>query len=69
LRADADGAAFALTGVDGFDFAAVFLSLEAALAMTCINPREEWELRAYTILDGPAQGGRFRLPSPKNATI
>jgi hypothetical protein len=69
LRAEAGGAAFARTGADAFDFAAVFLSLEAALAMTCINPREEWEWRAYTILNGPAQGGRFRFPGTRNATI
>jgi hypothetical protein len=69
LRAEAGGATFARTGPDAFDFAAVFLSFEAALAMTCINPREEWELRAYTILNGPAQGGRFQFPGPKNATI
>jgi hypothetical protein len=33
LRALTAGAAFARAGKDGFDFAAVFLSLDAALAM------------------------------------
>jgi hypothetical protein len=32
-RADAGGADFARTGPDGFDFAAIFLGLAAALAM------------------------------------
>src|ERR1700739_2824210 len=35
LRAEAAGAAFAQSGVDDFDFAAVFLDLATALAMTC----------------------------------
>src|ERR1700733_15793 len=35
LRAEADAAAFARSGVDDFDFAAVFLDLATALAMTC----------------------------------
>ena len=35
LRAEAAGAAFARSGVDDFDFAAVFLDLATALAMTC----------------------------------
>src|SRR6476660_4894243 len=34
LRAKAGGAALAGAGIDGFDFAATFLALEAALAMT-----------------------------------
>jgi hypothetical protein len=34
LRAEAGAAAFARTGVVGFDFAAVFLDLATALAMT-----------------------------------
>src|SRR6266481_1884580 len=34
LRAAAGGAALARAGMDGFDFAATFLALEAALAMT-----------------------------------
>jgi sugar phosphate permease len=34
LRAEAGGAALARAGMDGFDFAATFLALEAALAMT-----------------------------------
>src|ERR1700761_4798440 len=35
LRAEADGAAFVRAGVEDFDFAAVFLDLATALAMTC----------------------------------
>jgi hypothetical protein len=34
LRAEAGGAAFARAGVDDFDFAAIFLALARALAMT-----------------------------------
>jgi hypothetical protein len=34
LRALAGGAAFARAGLDGFDFAAIFFSFDAALAMT-----------------------------------
>src|SRR6202048_3978301 len=45
LRAEADGAAFARAGMDGFDFAAIFLGLATALAMT-ENPREEGKLGA-----------------------
>jgi hypothetical protein len=33
LRADSGGAALARVGADGFDFAAIFLGLAAALAM------------------------------------
>jgi hypothetical protein len=33
VRTDAGGADFAGTGADGFDFAAIFLGLAAALAM------------------------------------
>jgi len=60
LRAETDGAAFARTGTDDFDFAAVFLSLEAALAMTCINPREEWEIARLT----PFWTGRRKAAAP-----
>jgi len=34
LRAGATGAAFPRTGVDGFDFAAIFFDFATALAMT-----------------------------------
>jgi hypothetical protein len=34
LRAVAPGAAFPRTGVDGFDFAAIFFDFATALAMT-----------------------------------
>src|ERR1700722_9487738 len=40
LRALAGGAALVRAGADGFDFAAIFFGLEAALAMTANNPRE-----------------------------
>jgi hypothetical protein len=46
LRALAGGAAFARAGVDGFDFAAIFLVFATALAMTADNPREGRRLRA-----------------------
>src|SRR6266700_3724978 len=49
-RALAGGAVFTRTGADGFDFAAIFLSFEAALAMTCINPREGGEVARLTPL-------------------
>src|SRR3977135_3249955 len=54
LRAEAGGAAFARAGWDGFDFAAIFLDLATALAMTDNNPREEGKLRALHHF------GRFR---------
>src|ERR1700694_1910598 len=40
LRALAGGAAFARAGMDGFDFAAIFLGLATALAMIANHPRE-----------------------------
>jgi hypothetical protein len=43
--------------MDGFDFAAIFLSFDAALAMTANNPREEWELRALHHF-GPSRASR-----------
>src|SRR5260370_15781767 len=39
----------------GLDFAAVFYSFEAALAMTANHPREEEGLAPYPILSGSAQ--------------
>src|SRR6266404_8737312 len=54
LRTLAGGAALARAGVDGFDFAAVFLVFATALAMTANNPREEGRLRALHHF------GRFR---------
>src|SRR5580692_3574723 len=55
LRALAGGAA--LARADGFDFAAVFLSLDATLAMTDIYPREHEEVGGLTPrLAGSAQG-------------
>jgi hypothetical protein len=55
LRALADGAVLTRTGMDGFDFAAVFLGLATALAMTAINPQEMKRCAPYTTLGGPAQ--------------
>src|SRR4030088_619894 len=54
LRAHAGGAAFARAGMDGFDFAAIFLGLATALAMTANNPRWGGKLRALHHF------GRFR---------
>src|ERR1700726_2052851 len=56
LRARAGGAAFARAGVDGFDFAAVFLVFATALAMTANHPREGEGCAPYTTLGGSAQG-------------
>src|ERR1700726_2152182 len=56
LRAEAGGAAFAGAGIDGFDFAATFLALEAALAMTDKQSARGGEGCApYTTLGGSAQ--------------
>src|SRR5476651_66246 len=46
LRAFAGGAVFARTGMDGFDFTAVFFVFATALAMTDYNPQEGRKLRA-----------------------
>src|ERR1700738_1293010 len=61
VRALAGGAAWARTGVDGFDFAAIFLGLATALAMTANNPREEGNCAPYTTLGGSAQGANARF--------
>src|ERR1019366_5677754 len=50
LRARAGGAALAGAGMDGFDFAAVFLVFATALAMTANNPREGEEVARLTPL-------------------
>src|SRR5580704_7200624 len=55
LRAPAAGAGLARTGMDDFDFAAIFLGLATALAMTAINPQEMKRCAPYTTLSGPAQ--------------
>jgi hypothetical protein len=56
LRAEAGGAALARAGMDGFDFAATFLALEAALAMTDKQSARGGEGCApYTTLNGSAQ--------------
>src|SRR5258708_21208319 len=51
LRAVAGGAAFTRVGMDGFAFAAVFLSFEAALAMTANPPLDEVGVAPYTMFD------------------
>src|SRR3990170_1275714 len=53
LRARAGGAALARAGADGFDFAAVFLSLDAALAMTANNPLKGTGCAPYTTFGRP----------------
>src|SRR5262249_20747593 len=50
LRAGAAGAALPRVGADGFDFAALFFDFATALAMTCINPREDKEIARLTPL-------------------
>src|SRR5580692_12884730 len=55
LRAPADGAGFARTAADGFDFAAIFFGLATALAMTENNPLKMKEWAPYTTLSAPAQ--------------
>ncbi|MEI9925957.1 MAG: hypothetical protein WDN50_23405 [Bradyrhizobium sp.] len=62
LRAEAMGAGFARTGMDDFDFAAIFLDLATALAMTCKHPREGKEVRALHHFGRSAQGAK---PAPK----
>src|ERR1700688_1789665 len=61
LRAEADGAGLARTGIEGFDFTAVFLGLAAALAMTGNNPREGRKLRALHHFDGFRASREFPL--------
>src|SRR3954454_14528536 len=56
FRAEA-GAGLALAGADGFDFATIFLGLATLFAMTSKQSARGEQLRAYTILDGPAQAG------------
>src|SRR5438309_1225891 len=46
LRALAEGAGLARPDVDDFDFAAVFFSFDAALAMTCNQSARGKEVRA-----------------------
>jgi hypothetical protein len=54
----ADATGFALTGVDGFDFAAIFFVFATALAMICNNPREEMGFAPYTTLGRGAQAAK-----------
>src|SRR3954462_2460225 len=51
----AGGAGLARPGAGRFDFVAVFFGLDAALAMTASNPREERRFAPYTILGVPAK--------------
>src|ERR1700722_422919 len=53
-RALAGGGALARAGVDGFDFAGIFLVFATALAMTANNPQEMKRCAPYTTF------GRFR---------
>jgi hypothetical protein len=53
-----DGAGFARTAADGFDFAAIFFGLATALAMTENNPLKMKRWAPYTILSGPAQAAQ-----------
>jgi hypothetical protein len=56
LRAEAGGAALVRAGMDGFDFAATFLALEATLAMTDKqSARGGGGCAPYTTLSGSAQ--------------
>src|ERR1700722_7448199 len=57
-RAETAGAAFARTGGDDFDFAAVFLDLATALAMTCKQSARGEGSVPYTILAGSAQAAK-----------
>src|ERR1700687_5135241 len=50
FRALVGGSAFGRSGVDGFDFAAIFFGLATALAMTANNPREREEVARLTPL-------------------
>jgi hypothetical protein len=54
LRALTGGAAFARAGKEGFDFAAIFFSLDAALAMAYKQSADGREMRALHHF------GRFR---------
>src|SRR5258708_39662249 len=59
LRAAAGAAALARAGIEGFDFAATFLALEAALAMTAKQSARGREGCApYTTLNGSAQDAK-----------
>jgi hypothetical protein len=60
LRALADAAGLAPTVTDDFDFAAIFLGLATALAMTEDNPQGDEEMAPYTILSGRAQAAKTR---------
>src|SRR4030081_343185 len=68
LRALADGAGLARTGMDGFDFAAIFLGLATALAMTANNPQEMKSCPPSTTLDGSAQAAKPALTPTNGAT-
>ena len=60
LRGGASGAAFALPGLEGFDFAATFLDFATALAMRWFDPQMGRRNRApYTTLGAAAQAQRF----------
>src|SRR3979490_654777 len=62
LRAPAGGAVFARVGMDGFDFAAIFLGLATALAMTANNPRWEGVARLTPLWAVPRKMRRLNSP-------
>src|SRR5580692_466830 len=63
LRALAGGAALARAGTDGFDFAAIFLGLATALAMTFKQSAGGKKVAPYSTLGGSAQDfGPARKP-------
>jgi hypothetical protein len=61
LRVLAGGAALARTGMDGFDFAAIFLAFATALAMTENYPLKGKDARLTPRLGGPAQAASSRF--------
>jgi hypothetical protein len=60
FRALADGVGLVRTVADDFDFAAIFLGLATALAMTEDNPQGDEAMAPYTILSGRAQAAKTR---------
>src|ERR1700694_2506516 len=57
----AGGVALARPGAERFDFVAIFFGLDAALAMTASNPREEGKLRALHHFGGFRASSRTRF--------
>jgi hypothetical protein len=63
LRALADAAGVARVAVDDFDFAAIFLGLATALAMTENNPLGDEEMGALHHFERPGASRESRLKS------